>query len=191
MTELFKNSAEALIFAFRFGHQQYALSPMAKMAKIGALGTGKGLVAMDGAGQAGMIRREVDALPALQRLCVVARYSPRFEECKCCGNDKLVPEYAEAVASLAEWATQHITGVSLLKMRRTYVRAYFERLSIKQIADELRVEKSTAYRQKDAVWRALKKLDTEAQRAVCDRLDRMLGLDADHMDCNNLQAVQA
>jgi hypothetical protein len=179
MTELFRNSTEALVFAFRFSHQQYALSPMAKMAKTGIVGAGKGLVALDGAGQAGMIRREVDALPVLKRLCIVARYSVKFEECGCCGGDKMIAEYREAITNLADWSLQHLTGMSLLKMRQYYVRAFYERLSIKEMADQLRVEKSLAYRQKDAIWTALKKLDAEAQREICDRLDHMLGFGSD------------
>jgi hypothetical protein len=176
MTELFKNTTEALIFAFRFSSQQYALSPTAKMMKTGIVGSGKGLVSLDGAGQAGMIRGEVDRLTSLQRSCIVARYSLKFEECSCCGGDKMLGEYDEAVANLSEWALQWITGMSHRGMRRAIIRAYFEKaVSIKEVAERINVPKSTAYDQKSRVWAKLKELDSKAQSDISDRLEKLCG----------------
>lgn len=175
--ELFKNASEALVFAFRYSHQQYALSPMAKMMQTGIRGSGKGLVSLDGAGQAGMIRREVDALPSLQRSCIVARYSPRTEDCPCCGGDKMLDEYKEAVANLAEWSLQWITGMSVRSMRHAIIRAYYERgVSIQETAKRLNVGKSVAYDQKSKIWEKLKSLDNEAQRQIADRLEAICGV---------------
>ena len=175
--KLFKNSSEALVFAFRFSSQQYALSPMAKMMKTGVVGSGKGLVSLDGAGQAGMIRKHVDTLPSFQRSCIIARYSTQFEDCKCCGGQKMIDEYREAVANLADgWAMQHLTGISIRGMRHAIVRAYYERgISIRHEAERLNVAKSTAYDQKSVIWNRLKELDGQAQRHIEDLLEPMCG----------------
>lgn len=93
MSALFNNTHEALTFAFNFSSQQYALSPMAKLALQGAgrgaganIGNGKGLVALDGAAQAGMIMAQVERLSSLHRSCIVARYAIKSRECACCGH---------------------------------------------------------------------------------------------------------
>lgn len=81
---------------------RYALSPMAKLMKTG-IGAGKGLVALDGAAQAGIIRARVAQLPTLQAVCIVARYAPRFEEFPCCRNkDKMTDDFRGAIVTLAE-----------------------------------------------------------------------------------------
>jgi hypothetical protein len=176
MEQLFTNATEALIFAFRFSSQQYALSPTAKMMKTGIVGSGKGLVSLDGAGQAGFIRGEIDRMPSLRRSCIIARYSLKHEECSCCGGEKMLDEYKEAVANLSEWATQWITGMSVRTMRHTIIRAYFERgVSIREVAERINVPKSTAYDQKNLIWAKLKQLDSEAQKEASDRLDKMCG----------------
>ncbi|MGE5650935.1 MAG: hypothetical protein ACM34A_12130 [Bacillota bacterium] len=174
--ELFKNATEALLFAYRFSSQQYAQSPHAKLMKAGMVGSGKGLVSLDGAGQAGFIRGEIDRMESLPRSCIIARYSIKYDECKCCGGEKMLDEYKEAVANLSEWATQWITGMSVRSMRHAIIRAYFERgVSIKDIADRLNVPKSTAYDQKAKIWDKLKQLDSQAQREASDRLEKMCG----------------
>jgi hypothetical protein len=176
LTELFKNSSEALVFAFRYSSQQYALSPMAKMMKTGIGSSGKGLVSLDGAGQAGFIRGEVDRLPSLHRSCIIARYSLKYEECRCCGSDKALAEYLEAVANLSEWSLQWITGMSVRSMRQAIIRAYYERgVSIRDVAERLNVAKSTAYDQKSRIWARLKDMDSDAQRDISDRLDKICG----------------
>lgn len=174
--ELFKNTTEALVFAFRFSSQQYALSPMAKMIKTGITGTGKGLVSLDGAGQAGLIRGEIDRMPSLHRSCIIARYSIKFTECKHCQGEVMVDEYKEAVVNLAEWSNQWISGMSVRAMRHAIIRAYFERgVSIREIAERLNVSKNKAYEQKSKIWEKLKKLDSEAQNRASDRLEKMCG----------------
>lgn len=174
--ELFKNAAEAMLFAYRFSSQQYAQSPHAKLMKAGIVGNGKGLVSLDGAGQAGFIRGEIDRMASLHRSCIIARYSIKYEECKCCGGEKMLDEYKEAIANLSEWATQWITGMSVRSMRHAIIRAYFERgISIKDIADRLNVPKSTAYDQKAKIWEKLKQLDSQAQLEASDRLEKMCG----------------
>lgn len=176
MEELFKNTHDALMFAFNYSQQQYALSPMAKMMKTG-IGSGKGLVALDGAAQSGIIMSRLGQMSAVHQACIVARYAPRFEECPCCANkDKMTDAYREAIATLGEWAIGHCTGMTLRNMRGAIVRSFFERgVSIAAAAKELNVAKATAYDQKAKIFKALKELDEHAQRAIGGRLEDMCG----------------
>lgn len=175
MQELFKNTHDALIFAFNYSSQQYPLSPMSKLMSGNGSGTGKGLVSIDGAAQAGIIRSRIAQLPALQAACIVARYAPRIEECPCCkGRDKMTDEYREALAALAEWAISHCSGITLRNMRGAIVRSFFESgVSIAEAAKELNVPKATAYDQKARIHKALKEFDLIAQRAVATRIEDM------------------
>jgi hypothetical protein len=178
MTELFKSSHDALIFAFNYSSQQYAQSQMAQLmsASAGGTGTGKGLVSLDGAAQAGFILAEVGRLDVLHRACIVARYSPRFVECPCCGNreGKMAQEYFEAVATLREWSTSLFTGLSLRNVRELMVRAYYERsLKVQAISDEVKVPKRTLYDTKAKIWDGLNTLDHAALAVIDDRLRKL------------------
>jgi hypothetical protein len=57
---IFASAEEAITFACNYSSQQYALSPMAKILQRGAYGSGRGLVGLDGAGQAGMVFAELE-----------------------------------------------------------------------------------------------------------------------------------
>jgi uncharacterized protein YoaH (UPF0181 family) len=168
---LFANPHDALMFAFNYSSQQYALSPMSKLMKTG-IGSGKSLVALDGAAQAGIIRARVAQLPPLQQACIIARYAPRFEECPCCRNkDKMTDEYREGIATLADWAISHCSGMTLRNMRGAFVRSFFERgVSVAEAAKELGVAKATVYDQKARIHKALKDLDGAAQVAASSKL---------------------
>lgn len=174
---LFANPHDALTFAFNYSSQQYALSPMSKLMKTG-IGSGKGLVALDGAAQAGIIRARVSHLPALQAACIVARYAPRFEECPCCqGRDKMTDEYREAVAALTEWAIGHCAGITLRNMRAAIIRSFFERgVSIADAAKQLNVPKATAYDQKARIHKALQSVDRLAQDGAGELLMSLLDM---------------
>jgi hypothetical protein len=164
-TQLFKNSHEALTFAFNYSSQQYALSPMSKLMTAGAIGSGKGLVSQDGAAQAGLIRAQVDKLSAEQRACIIGRYSPRFAECQCCGSrDKVLQEYQEAISTLGQWAVSAFTGMSVRTARECVVRSYFEKtLTIKSIAEKSKIGKSTLYDYRSKIINGLKEIDHAAQ----------------------------
>lgn len=171
MDQSFRNTHEALTFALNYSSQQYALSPMAKLFGVG-IGSGKGLVGNDGAGEAGIISSRVKKLPALHEACIIARYAPRFEECPCCqSRDKMTDQYREAIATLTEWAISHATGITIRNMRAAIIRSFYEKgVSVSAAAKDLGVAKATAYDQKARIFRALKDLDLEAQRAIEARL---------------------
>ena len=172
MEELFRNTHDALMFAFNYSSQQYALSPMSKLMKGGGTGGGKGLVSLDGAGQCGIILTRLAKMTALEQACITARYAPRYEECPCCQNkDKMTDQYREAVATLTEWALSAFTGMSNRNMRAAVIRSFFERgVSINATAKELNIPKATAYDQKARIFKVLKELDMMAQRSVADIL---------------------
>jgi hypothetical protein len=177
MTGLFKNPHDALTFAYNYQSQQYALSPMSKLALKGA-GTGKGLVSTDGAGQAGMILAEVARMSSLHRACIVARYANKHIKCHCCGSDALSADYRDAVGNLRELCSNQVIGMSLRAMRETIIQAFYERrVSIPRKAEELRIARSTANDQKQLIWAWLKKIDADALADIANRLEKLISAD--------------
>ena len=75
---IFDSTRSALVFAFGFRTQQYGETPLAKLQRH-RLGSGRGLVGMDGAGQAGMVLAQIDRLGPTDRAVIIARFAPRFE----------------------------------------------------------------------------------------------------------------
>ena len=62
-TPLFRSGYEACVFAYAYSSQQYSLTAMAKMMRGGPMGSGRGLVGLDGAAVAGSVKRHISALP--------------------------------------------------------------------------------------------------------------------------------
>lgn len=175
--ELFKNPADALLFAMRFSSQQYPQSEMGKLMKRSGAGSSKGLVALEGAGTAGIIRARMDRLDPLERACIVARYSARTEECPCCANQKPLEEYKAAIGLLADWSLQYLSStLSVRRVRYVIVQNYFERkTSIGKVAEDIGVPRRTAYDQKDKIWPHLTELDKRAQASIGDMLEDLCG----------------
>lgn len=71
---LFRSGHEACRFAYAYSGQQYPLTVMAKMMRGGLLGSGRGLVGLDGAAVAGTVKRHVDALRYPSPAIIAARY---------------------------------------------------------------------------------------------------------------------
>lgn len=165
MEQLFKSSADAIMFALRFSSQQYAETPMSKMMKRdGRRSSGKGLVGLDGAGQAGMILQKLENLDELERACIVARYTDRIAECPCCRNPTASEEYRNAINTLASWAERNIENVtSVPRIRFAIVQEFFERRrSVGKVADDIGMPRSTAYDQRARIWPRLTELDKKA-----------------------------
>lgn len=185
--ELFKTPADALLFAMRFSSEQYAESAMAKSMKGPSTSSGKGLVALDGAGQAGMILSRLDRLEQfgptgpLLRACTVARYSNRVQPCPCCGSDVTTPEYKVAILALANWASEHVSSRNpVQRLLYAIVQDYFERTrSITATAKSIGVPPRTALDQKNKIWPLLSALDKDAQATIGDILADVCGEQAD------------
>ncbi|MFC7515083.1 hypothetical protein ACFQUU_08715 [Herbaspirillum sp. GCM10030257] len=183
---LFKSHNEALTFAFRFSDEQYAISPTAKMMKTGIVGSGRGLVSLDGAAQVGLILSNVRRLTPIQQACIVGRYSRRFTECQCkkicCSGSTILDEYRNAILLLDEAvALVALSGFTHRQMRHAIIRNYFEpkkgadRLSIGQAADRLKVARRTAYDMKAKIDAALVDHDKTARTKIDEYLGSMCG----------------
>lgn len=81
---IFDSTRSAVVFALGFSTQQYGATPLSKLQR-NRIGSGKGLVGMDGAGQAGMVLAQIARLGQTDRAVIVARFAPRFEPSPCCG----------------------------------------------------------------------------------------------------------
>lgn len=149
---------------------------MARMMKMGG-GSGKGLVALDGAAQAGLILARVDKLAPLERACIIARYAERSEDCPCCGSDKPTEDYKGAILALADWADQFISAErNVRRIRYAIVQEYYERRrSLVRECEKLGVPTSSAYKQKNLIWPELANLDKRAQEVIGDMLFDMCG----------------
>jgi hypothetical protein len=105
--KLFRTAQDAIIFAFSYSMQTRDRSAVDRMAAPSPR-TGKGLSGNDGAAQAGMIRRELEQLTAIERAVLVARFAPRSSPCACgracCGGHTPNPEYQDAIRTLEQAA---------------------------------------------------------------------------------------
>lgn len=155
--KLFRTPQEALVFAFNYSMQQQG-RPLADRLASPAARTGKGLSGNDGAGQAGMIRRELEQLSAIDRAVLIARYAPRSMPCACgracCSHHMPNPEYAAAITDLTRLAQSLFSGrLSHYQLRRALVeKALGVKVTIKEIADKCEVAEKTA----DTHWRTIR-----------------------------------
>jgi hypothetical protein len=174
--ELFKDPSEALIFAYRYSSQQYAETPMSKLMKKSLHSSGKGLVSLDGAAQAGFVKAEVEKLERELRWCIVLRYANVSVECDCCGGDRMPDVYMEALAQLDDWALQLLNGLSNRKMRRAIIRGFFDRkMKLGPIADKLNIPRRTMLGHKATIWKGLTELDKDARTQIDALLEGMCG----------------
>lgn len=149
---LFESAHGALVFAFNFSGQCYDRPMMNRLASP-AIGSGKGLVGLDGAAQAGMIRAEVQAMGKLAEAILIARIAPRSMPCHCrqacCSGKKPNKEWTDAISFLADHVrTTALAGCTANGMlRREYVVRYFsrkdERVSLEVLAERHDVARNT------------------------------------------------
>lgn len=196
LAPLFDTAHGALVFAFNFSGQCYD-RPMMNRLAAPAVGSGKGLVGLDGAAQAGFIRAEVQAMGRLAEAILIARISPRSMPChcrqSCCSGKKPNREWTDAVGYLADHIrTTALSGcTSNGLLRREYVARYFttkdQRKSLDALAEDHDVARNTvsAHSSKVAVLfggmpakggkPAVIGLESVAMAAIEDRL-RAIGM---------------
>lgn len=138
MSPLFTSAHAALTFAYRYSAQQYDRPLMNKLADKGSR-SGKGLAGVDGAGQAGMIKREVRELGALYEALVIATYAPPTAPCACraacCAGEKPHRDWSEAIHLITMEATSQLSGrLSHYALRRGIVERQF---GVKRLLSEL------------------------------------------------------
>lgn len=170
---LFASTFEALIFAFNYADQQYARSPMAQLYRTP--GSGRGLVGVDGAGEAGMIMAEVMRLDPLERDALCVRFTRVRSECHCCGNETDKPQVREALGRLEQYAANSTANTSSLSLIRALVRDHYGLSPIgtaRLAAEQHQVHRNTVTNHSGNVKRALRMLERRAER----KIDRLLTL---------------
>ncbi len=181
--QLFKSAHSALTFAFHFSGQHYDRPAMNKLAAP-TLGSGKGLVGLDGAGQAGMIRSRVHGLGVRMEAVLIARYAPATMPCDCrapcCAGWKTNREWFDAVTELSDYVRDPLAGTAANGlMRRLYVERFFaakgKRQTIDEIAERGDINRQTAGQHYSKVNKVLQELESTAQQAIDNAL-RDVGL---------------
>lgn len=141
---LFRSAHQALMFAFTFSATQHGTAAAAErqLAEFARdryermPGSGRGLRGLDGAAQAGMIRRRVEEMPPLHAAALIARFailSPATRQAAC---SVLALRARHGLA-----APQDIRALTLL------VRRHFGlRVNLPRLADECGVTERTVQR---------------------------------------------
>lgn len=166
INDLFRNEHDALTFAFNYQSQQYPLSPMSKLGGIKALGAGKGLVSVDGAAQAGLLRKKLASLDPLFRHCLTARFSPKYDECPCCRGERALQEWTESIVALRYWSLTAVSGLSHGHVREAIIKNYFDKkTSITDAADRAKVPVRNVHNQRNKIHDRLKQIEAQALAA--------------------------
>lgn len=153
---LFDSAYAALAFAFRYSTQQYSPTPMARLMR-GSIGSGKGLVGLDGAAQAGIIRAEVETLPEFERFSIVARFALEPREGLTAKMGLIIP----ATSSLG-------TGVHKYRMVDALVQRYYgKKVHLKDLAEAHGMHANTMTDR----WRCIRRILTEIEHRAMDRIE--------------------
>ncbi|MDN7442239.1 DNA-binding protein [Burkholderia cepacia] len=147
-------------FALCYSLQQYGETMMAKRLRGESIGGGMGLVGLDGAGQAGQIRREMWALPDLHLSVLVARAAPHDIPCSCgaacCGGRTPNVEWQAAIGWLTRASAAYASGFSHYRVRRAIIERIFGvKCDLVEIANDCEAHVNTVSRQNAAVRRWL------------------------------------
>lgn len=146
---LFKTAHQALTFAYNFTDSTLDRPLMNRLAdKYKA--TGKGLSGTDGAGQSGMILRNLKELPRLHQMILIARFAPRGGECQCCGGPVPSLVWRGAIREISDAAvTQALSGhITMRALRDGLVARYFgEKIHLQTLAKQANVNRDTASKQ--------------------------------------------
>ncbi|KOE23096.1 hypothetical protein [Burkholderia multivorans] len=157
MSEIeFKSAFDAVRFALAYSTQQYGETMMAKRLRGESLGSGMGLVGVDGAGQAGMIRAKVWELPELHRAVIIARAAPRDLPCSCgkscCSGSQPNPEWDAAISWLTDASAAYCSGFSHYRVRRAIIEGVFGvKRSLADVAEDCDAHVNTVSKQNAAV----------------------------------------
>lgn len=163
--ELFQSAHAALVFALHYSGQAAEPSQLGKMVKSERVGTGKGLVGLDGAGQAGMILAELTQLPIQQRYSLIARCAPKTQPCSCraycCSGKKVNREWMEAVDILACEIRPDLAGmIDDHRLRQHLVSRFFGwPVKIGDIAKDLGLHRDTVADHNSIIAGSLRKVE--------------------------------
>ncbi|MEI1276609.1 MULTISPECIES: DNA-binding protein [Pseudomonadota] len=155
----FKSAFDAVRFALCYSAQQYGETLMAKRLRPPSSG-GIGLVGLEGAAQAGMIRRELEQLPELHLSVIVARAAPHDLPCSCgsacCSGSTPNLEWKAAIGWLTKASTAYCSGFSHFRVRQAIIEKFFGvKRNLEDIAKDCEANVKTASNHNAAVRRWL------------------------------------
>ena len=144
----FKSGFDAVRFALCYSSQQHGETLMAKRLRGESLGGGMGLIGVDGAGQAGLIRRELWELSDLQLAVIVARAALHDTPCSCgqacCSKRRPNIEWQAAIAYLVEQSASKCSGFSHHRVRKAIIEKIFGvKHDLQQIAADCDAHRNT------------------------------------------------
>ena len=171
---VFETTRSAIVFALHYSTEQYGETVLGKLLRK-AGGSGKGLVGLDGAGQAGMVLAAIWRLKWVERAAIVARFSPRHEPCACCGGQRPARLWRDAVEQLADWCVP--AGVSNIRCRRELVAKHFGSGGIEfvALAEKYAMNRKTVAEHYRTMGRALADVESVAQMSI-DEAFRAAGM---------------
>lgn len=151
----FKSAFDAVRFALCYSAQQYGETLMAKRLRPPS-GGGIGLVGLEGAAQAGMIRRELEELPELHLSAIVANAAPHDLPCSCgsscCSGRTPNLEWQAAIGWLTGASAAYCSGFSHYRVRRAIVeRVFGVKFDLVEIAKDCEAHVNTVSKQNAAV----------------------------------------
>lgn len=176
---IFRSAQEAIVFACNYSSQQYAMSPMAKLLQGPSRGGGRGLIGLDGAGQAGMVFAELRRIDYWQLAALVTGKLERSERCdchrSCCRGWKMNPLFEEAVSQLADYVALTLTPVPPVKAFRVAVimKHFGEKVHILDRAESLGIKKASANLHATAIRKCIRELEKDGLTAFSARLDEV------------------
>lgn len=169
--QLFHSTHAALTFAYNFQGSP-ALSVVNQMAnKPGPMG--KGLGGLDGAAQAGIIRRKVASLGKLHESIIIAEYAQRSRLCPCCSGPTFNQEWKDAIGYIADIVrTEAIGGHSTTHpVRRACTERFFgARFDINKTAENLAISRNTLALLIGKTRKYLRCEQDKAARAIDEKL---------------------
>lgn len=178
MSELFASTHAALVFAYNYVAQPPP-GPIGQLYRAPGehnIGSGKGLVGLDGAAQAGMVLNEVRELGPGSAHILTARFAPRTRPCACrapcCVGQVRTPRWEEAIRFMTEQALGQLSGcVSNYRLRRGVICRYFgERVNMSELAEHAGCNRDTASDQNARLATWLRKEEARALHDIDQRL---------------------
>lgn len=148
---IFKSTYEALTFAFNYNGTNIKPVLIGPPPKV----TGRGLGGLDGAAEAGNVKRIIHGLGAFFENFIIARFAPKTVPCacrrRCCRGWYTNPEWWEAVIELSKDVQDACFDRKCeVKYQQELVARYFlkevERRTLKEISDDFRISESTVKR---------------------------------------------
>ena len=163
---IFKSGHEACRFAYAFSGQQYPTTIMARLMRGMILGSGRGLVGLDGAAIAGTVKRHVESMPSPSKEVTAARY-------ELLRNHAM--SYVVTIAGLLFPVLG--TGGHNRRMVQELVMYYFrvpdengKPVKLATLADKYGVHASTVSRAWRPIKERLREWDSAAQAQIDERL---------------------